>query len=94
MFRRVRENKLEGEKWDVESERLGNGKWEVKIEKDKKGGKRKWEWERRERDWVVGASNVSGEGKVMGIGGGTWEGGERILEWGVGLGRGLNVSRG
>ena len=96
MFIRVRENKLEGENWDVESKRWGNGKWEVRIEKDKEGGKRKWQWGRRERekDWVVGVSDASGEGKVIGIGGGLWEGGKRILDWGVGLGRGLDVSEG
>jgi len=82
MFRRVKENKLEGEKWDVESERLGNGKWGVWVEENKKKGKDRWErgMVEREREWLVGASDGSGEGVGIGIGGGLWEGGEKLMD--------------
>jgi len=96
MFRRVGENKLEGEKWDVESERLGNGRWKVWVEKDKEKGRERWERGRgeRERRWLVGVSDASGEGMGIGIGGGLWEGGEKLMDWRAGLGRGLDVSEG
>jgi len=96
MFRRVKEIRLEGEKWDVESERMGGGKWKVIISGSREKGMQEWEKGRRERwgDSLVGASDASGEGVGIGVGGGLWEEGELIGEWSVGLGRGLEISEG
>ncbi|PWW80762.1 hypothetical protein C7212DRAFT_306747, partial [Tuber magnatum] len=53
---RLKENKLEGERWEVESERRGKIGWKVNISSGKKEGIRRWEEEReeRERNWIVG----------------------------------------
>ena len=80
----------------MESERLGGGKWRVIISGSREKGIREWE-ERRKEEWkdcLVGASDASGEGMGIGVGGGLWEEGRLIEKWSVGLGRGLDVSEG
>ena len=96
MMRGIKKNKLEGEVWEVEKERMGVVGWKIKIEGSKKGAREKWEWGRKEREeeCLLGMSEASGEGESIGIGGGLWEGGKLIKGWGEQGGRGLTVGEG
>jgi len=96
MMRGIKRHKLEGERWEVEKEREGGVGWKVIIKGDKKGAREEWEKGRveRERLWVVGVSDASGEGRGMGIGGGLWEDGKEILGWSGNGGMGLTVEEG
>jgi len=96
MMRGIRKNKLEGEEWEVEKERVGGIGWKVVIRGDKEGAKKLWEQgrEEREREFVVGVSDASGEGDSVGIGGGVWENGELLMGWSEQGGRGLTVDMG
>jgi len=50
--------------------------------------------EEREREFVVGVSDASGEGVSVGIGGGVWEDGKEIMKWSEAGGYGLTVDMG
>jgi len=96
MMRGIRRHKLEGERWEVEKEREGVVGWKIVVIGDKKSARERWEIgrEEREREWLVGVSDASGEGVGMGVGGGLWENGKEIMGWGVCGGRGLTVEMG
>jgi len=96
MMRVVRKHKLEGERWEVEKERVGVVGWKIVVKGNKESTREEWlkGREERERFWVVGVSDTSAEGSGMGMGGGVREGGEEIMGWSVNGGRGLTVEMG
>jgi len=96
MMRGVKKHKLEGERWEIEEEREGKGKWRVIIGEGKEKVKERWlrGREERNRDWVVAVSDAGGEGNGMGIGGGWWEGEEKRGSWSLNGGWGLTVMMG
>ena len=96
MMRGIRKHKLEGERWEVEKERCGVVGWKIVVRGSKENAKEEWEKGRevREREWLVGVSDVSRAGVGMGIGGGLWDNGNEIMGWGMCGGRGLTVDMG
>jgi len=96
MMRGVRKHKLEGERGEVEKERTGLVGWKIMVKGNKRGMREEWEdgREERERDWVLGVNDASGEGRGIGIGVGVWEGSERRIEWSMNGGMSLTVDMG
>ena len=96
MMRGVKKHKLGGERWEIEEEREGKGRWKVVIGEGKEKAKEKWLEGKGERDkeWVVAVSDAGGEGNGMGIGGGWWEGGEKRGSGSLNGGWGLTVMMG
>jgi len=96
MMRGAKKHKLEGERWKVEMERMGDIGWKIVVDGKKEGARERWELGRKEREeiYVVGVSDASGERECVGIGGGVWEGGEKIMKWSEAGGYGLTVNMG
>jgi len=80
----------------VEKEREGVVGWKIEVKGNKESAREEWERGReiREKEWLVGVSDASGERVGMGVGGGLWENGVEIMSWRVCGGRGLTVEMG
>ncbi|RPB04835.1 hypothetical protein L873DRAFT_1174316 [Choiromyces venosus 120613-1] len=96
MLSGVKKHKSEGEKWEVERERVKKLDWKISIGKGKEEEKKKWEEERswREDNVIVGVSDASGEKGKIGIGGEVWEGKKKLGEFRKNGGWGMMVGEG
>ncbi|RPA94664.1 hypothetical protein L873DRAFT_1813912 [Choiromyces venosus 120613-1] len=96
MLSGVKKHKLEGERWEVERERIKKLGWKISIGRGKEEEEKKWEEGRkwREDNVIVGVSDASGEKGRIGIGGSVWEGKEKLGEFSKNRGWGLTVGEG
>jgi len=72
MKRGVKRHKIEGERWEVEVERVEVLEWKVICSENKEVVKGKWEESRKERErgWLMGGCDAGESCGRMGIGGG------------------------